>query len=162
MRVKYLCLLDEEVYEIPSSKVKNGKFLKEELAGRTAMMMEMTYETENRRPFKINRVVFERAAFDEHGIYDSNHPANLKKFCIKLKYLYFALYDCSEPLPIPSAPVVPTEKELAIFKAYLYRKYPALLKNSPAAIEDWIAKSLEIHKKEIEMLKASHRKKKKA
>lgn len=153
-----MCVLDEEVYEIPFYKIKNDKFPRAELACQTVIMMEMTYETRNRKPFKINRITFDRVSFDDQGIYDSRGASNTKEFGVKLEYLFFNLYETFDPLPIPIAPIIPTEKEIAAIKAYLDRKYPALLRNSPTAIEHWILKRIENHRKEIKMMKASHRK----
>lgn len=161
MRIKYLCVHDGKVYEIPVYKIKNGKFPKKELAGKTVIMMEMTYETKDRRPFKIIRITFERASFDNKGIYDIHKDAPSQAFAVKLKYMFSKLYKKNEPLPIPIAPVIPTKQEVEILKAYLNKKYPALLQNSPNVIEKWITIAKEQHKKEIKMMKESYRKQEK-
>ena len=157
MRVKYICVVDGEVSEIPFYKVKNGQFPKPEFANKTGIMMEMVYETRNRKPYKIYRVVFEHVTFDEQGIYNSRTSENQRKFCVKLKYLFTDLYEPLEPLPIPIAPIIPTDDEITALKDYINRKYPALLKNSPTIIEDRIAESKKNYAKELQKMKDSHR-----
>lgn len=66
MRIKYLCILKENVVEIPVSKIKNGKMIKSELSGETVLMMEIIYETENRKPFKIVNINFDKVTFDQN------------------------------------------------------------------------------------------------
>ncbi len=156
MSVKYICILDETIYEIPVSKIKNGRFPKPELAGQTVIMMEMIYQIKDRRPFKIVRIIFNRVSFDENGIYDIHADSVSKEFGVKLEYI-FQLDQYSEPLPIPIAPILPTKKEIATIKLYLNRKYTALLENSPNAIEYSIALLKDRHEKEIKMMKESHK-----
>lgn len=158
MRVKYICVTDEAVYEIPFYQIKGGKFPRRELASQTVIMMEMTYETKNRRPFTIIRIVFERVTFDKHGIYDARAVSDSEEFAVKRAYTLSQLDEITDPLPIPIAPVILTEIEINAIKAYLNRKYPALLKNAPSAIEEWIAVSKEKHVAEIKQMKVSHRK----
>lgn len=157
MGIKYLCVFDGKVYEIPVYKIKDGKFPKKELAGQTVIMMEMIYETKNRRPYKIVRIAFDRVSFDENGIYDVRKDAASEVIGVKLEYMYSKLHKKTEPLPIPIAPVIPTDEEVKIIKQHLQKKYPILYKNSSNAIEEWIREAEEQHKKEIHMMKESHR-----
>lgn len=157
MGIKYLCVYDGNVYEIPVYKIKDGKFPKKELAGRTVIMMEMIYETKNRRPYKIVRVAFDRVSFDENGIYDVRKDSASEVIGVKLEYMYSKFHKKNEPLPIPIAPVIPSGEEVKIIKEYLKKKYPILYANSSNAIEEWIEEAKEQHQKEIVMMKESHR-----
>ena len=159
MRIKYLCILKENVFEIPVSKIKNGKMIKAELSGETVLMMEMIYETENRKPFKIVNINFDKVTFDQNGVYDVNSTSRSKSFQIKLEYIFSGLLntDGVKALPIPIAPYLPNDEEIQVIKIYLERKYPLLLRNSPRAIEKSIYRMNEIHKEEIEKFKESHK-----
>jgi len=157
MGMKYLCVYDGNVYEIPVYKIKDGKFPKKELAGKTVIMMEMIYETKNRRPYKIVRIAFDRVSFDEHGIYDVGKDDTSKVIDVKLEYMYSRYHKSTEPLPIPIAPVIPTDEEVNIIKEHLRKKYPVLYQNSSNVIEEWIQDAQEQHQKEIRMMKESHR-----
>lgn len=158
MRLKYICILDDKVFEIPVSKMKDGKMFKSELKNKTVIMMEIIYETKDRRPNQLTRIVFSKPTFDHEGIYDYGEKAESPETAVMIEYIFSSITSDEEsPLPIPIAPVIPTQKEIEIYKSYLNEKYPNLLKNSPNAIEHSIAKSKQRHKEEIEMLKESHR-----
>ncbi|SLL37277.1 Uncharacterised protein [Mycobacteroides abscessus subsp. abscessus] len=160
MRIKYLCVSKGKVVEIPVSKIKNSKMIKTELSGETVLMMEMIYETENRKPFKIGKIHFDKVTFNQDGIYDIQ-ATSTKYFQIKLEYAFSDIHNTieSKSLPIPIAPCIPTEEEIQAIKIYIDRKYPFLLINSPRVIENSISKSKEIHKEEIKKFKESHRNK---
>lgn len=153
MRVKYLYVLDGVVYEIPISRIKNGEVVNVELAGKTVLMMELIYETKDRKPFKLSRIVFEDIIFDCDGIYNFGDSIASKSI---IEYAFSGIGMESAPLPIPIAPTIPTEEVISI-KNYLNRKYPYLLINSPVAIEQSIAKSIEHHKERINKMKESHK-----
>lgn len=159
MRIKFLCILKDQVVEIPVSKIKNGRMIKKELAGESVLKVEMIYETENRKPFKIVNMNFYKITFDKHGIYDVNNTSTSKAFQVKLEYIFsdFSNSDEIKTLPIPIAPSIPTDKEILIFKTYLDKKYPSLLMNSPRAIEDSIYQMNKVHKKELKKFKESHK-----
>ena len=158
MRIKFLCILKDQVVEIPVSKIKNGKIIKNELSGETVLKVEMIYETENRKPLKIVNMNFNKITFDRHGVYDVNNTSASKNFQVKLEYIFshFSNADEIKALPIPIAPSIPTDEEVLTIKTYLDKKYPLLLTNSPRAMEDSIYRMKKIHKKEIETFKKSH------
>ncbi len=132
---------------------------KKELSGETVLKMDMIYETENRKPLKIVNINFSKITFDQHGVYDVNNTSTSKNFQVKPEYVFS---DISHPdeimeLPIPIAPSLPTDEEILIIKTYLDKKYPLLLTSSPRAMESSIAWLEEIHKREIEKFKESHK-----
>src|SRR5690625_2380188 len=159
MRIKYLCILKDKVVEIPISKIKNGKKIKKELSGKAVLKVEMIYETENRKPFKIVNMNFNKITFDKYGVYDVNNASISKNFQVKLEYIFsdFSNVDEIKALPIPIAPSIPTNEEILIIKTYLDNKYPLLLKNSPKAMENSIYRMRKIHEKEINTFKESHK-----
>src|SRR5699024_11594090 len=87
-----------------------------------------------------------------------NNTSTSENLQVKLEYIFsdFSV-DEIKALPIPIAPSIPTNEEILIIKTYLDNKYPLLLKNSPRAMEDSIYRMKNIHKKEIETFKESHK-----
>ena len=124
MRIKFLCVLKDQIVEIPVSKIKNGKMIKKELSGEAVLKVEMIYETENRKPLKIVKMNFNKIIFDKHGVYDVNNTSTSKDFQVKLKYIFSGLSNDDEikALPIPIAPTIPTDEEILIIKTYLDKK----------------------------------------
>lgn len=159
MRIKFLCILKDQVVEIPVSKINNGKMIKKELSGETVLEIEMIYETENRQPLKIVNMNFSKITFDKNGVYDVNNTSTSKKFQVKLEYIFSDFSNTNEikALPIPIAPSIPTDEEILTIKTYLNKKYPMLLTNSPRAIEDSIYRINKIHKEEVKAFKESHK-----
>lgn len=159
MRIKYLCVLKDEVVELPVSRIEDGIVTKKELANKTVLKVEMIYETENRKPAYLKRIIFDRATFDSHGVYNFFNESSENEFKTKLEYIFSDLYNSNDrsSLPIPVAPTIPTDEEIEIFKHYVNRKYPLLLKNSPLAFENAIYKSKAKHKEEMIAFKESHK-----
>lgn len=154
---KIICVYDNKVFEIPKTKIENGKMKSNKLAGKTVLKMELIYKIKNRKPFLPIRILFNKVTFDNDGIYDIEYSS--KENNIKMEYAFADILNGleSSPLPIPIAPTIPTENEIELFKEYLNLKYPALLENEPYAIENAIIISKERHKENIQKLIKSHR-----
>jgi|SRR5690625_1784666 len=158
MRAKFICLLEDEMYEIPVYKMKDSKMFKPELANQTVIMMTIIYETKNRRPNELLHVEFSKPTFDENGVYDYGAESTSDRMSVMLEYVFAPLLSEEvDVLPIPPAPVIPTKKEVEVFKKYLNEKYSNLLLNSPDIIERCVAQSKQRHKEQIEIMKKSHK-----
>jgi hypothetical protein len=147
---KYLCVVKENVFEIPRTKIRDRKIIKKEFAGLNGLRLEMSYVIKNKKPDYIVRVLFERITFDESGVLDFNLSR------LERKRFYDYAFSDGDPLPIPKAAVFPTESELVPKKEFLNRKYPSLLKNDPYAIEFAILESKERYKENKMKFKRSH------
>lgn len=156
--VKYICINNDKVLEIPKSKIKRGKMLKPELANQTVKMIELIYETIDRKPGRIIRMNIDEVSFDNEGIYDIDDDSVSEKTRVKLEYALTDFFPES-PLPIPLAPIILTESEIELLKAYFNKKYPLLLTNSPNVIEESIRKAKENYQMQIEKMKRSHKSK---
>lgn len=146
------------VYEIPVKQIDEGKVEKPNLSNQEVLMVTLAYETENRKSYRLVQIRFERVVFNENGICDFKEEHLSDKNRVLLEYAMSGISTGeSQPLPIPPAPIIPSEKEIQSIKSYLNRKYPLLLKNSPDAINDSIRKSKKVHEENIKKLKESHR-----
>ncbi|MEH7237900.1 hypothetical protein [Bacillus sp. JJ1562] len=147
---KYICVLKENVFEIPKNKIEDRKITIEELAGQDVIRLEICYEIKNKKPNSILRVLFERFTFDGNGV------CNFRITREEIKRNYDYIFSVESPLPLPKSPVLPNELETKAIKHYLNRKYPALLKNDPYAIEVAILNCKEKYKQNVNNFKKSH------
>jgi len=162
--IKYVCVSEGKAYEIPLSKIKDGKVFDSRLSDQTVLRMELVYVTQNRNPYEIVRILFDRIAFDKAGIYDIGAAVLSDEFRVEFDYatrestklISEITGTTPHPLPIPKAPIIPTNEDIAIIKAYLNKKYPLLLKNSPSALEESIQIAKEHHKEKIKQMKKSY------
>ncbi|OEH53938.1 hypothetical protein AQ616_15810 [Oceanobacillus sp. E9] len=163
--VKCLYVYNNNVYEIPRSRIKDGKKIEKKLTGKTVLEMEIIYSIEDRKPKKFLRILFNRVTFNSNGIYDFGSDSLTEQNRVQLEYAFRDITEAlshhkkSElsPLPIPKAPIIPSEEEIVTIKSYLNRKYPNLLNDSPYAIEYTIKKAKENHKEKIRVMKDSYR-----
>ncbi|MCC3357757.1 hypothetical protein [Bacillus sp. REN16] len=159
MRMKCLCVTTNgNVYEIPIKQIDANKVVKEEISNQMVLMVTLAYETENRKPYQLGPIWFERVVFDENGVYDFSDDHLSEKNHVLLEYAMSGITTGeNSPLPIPPAPIIPSENESQAIKTYLNKKYPLLLKNSPDAINNSIRRSKQIHEENIKKLKKSHK-----
>lgn len=161
--MKVLCIHNDEVFEIPLTKIKDGKMVKSELAGQTVLMLQISHSTKNRKPYDIFKIDFLKVSFDKNGIYDFRaemlSEEGFRDFAYVSNWLTEALGEKSKPLPIPKAPVLPSDHEVNLIKTHLNKKYPKLLENKPHAIEFAIAQEKELYNEKIEKLKRSYKNK---
>jgi hypothetical protein len=156
MGMKIICITENDAVEIPESKRKNEKWMKPDLANKSVLMVEISYETENRKPFKIIHLGFDRISFNEQGIYDFQEAMISEEARVKSDYMWSFLSD-NKPLPIPIAPAIPTEDELKKIKSYLNEKYPLLLENTPEAFELTIDRIKDRHNENITTFKKTNK-----
>jgi hypothetical protein len=158
--VKYILVFNNNVLEVPMSKLNKGKFINPELSNQNVLKIEMIYETNNRKPYNIIRILFDRINFDKNGVYYMDDSLT-EENSIKLEYVMYSINSeliDPQPLPIPKAPIIPSKGEIEIIKGYLTKKYPFLLNNSPNALEYWIKRSKEIYEEDLRKFKDSHKK----
>lgn len=161
--LKNLCVFNGTVYEIPLNKRKDGKIIETKLSKQTVLNVELVYLTQNRKPYELIRVTFNRITFDNNGVYDVEKAMMTDEFHVEMQYIgrkafegINSLGEDSTPLPIPRAPIIPSEDEINNLKAFLNQKYPLLMENSPYAIEAAIKKEQERHKERIAQMKKSY------
>jgi hypothetical protein len=149
---KYLCVGKEKIIEIPKNKIRDRKFTKKELSGQDILRLEIIYDIQNKKPNNIIRILFDRITFDRNGECDFRRKRE------ESKRIYDYMFDdnVQSPLPIPKALFFPTKSEIITIKNYLNRKYPALLKNEPYAIEYAILDGKEQYKQNIQKFIKSH------
>jgi hypothetical protein len=147
----YLCVVKEKIFEIPKNKIRDRIITKKELSGQDILRLEIIYDIENKKPNNIIRILFEMMSFDRNGV------CNFRRKREESKRIYdYAFGDNQPALPIPKALVFPTKSEIKTIKHYLNRKYPALLKNKPYAIELAILDCKEQYKQNIHKFIKSH------
>jgi hypothetical protein len=75
------------VYEIPVKQIDEGKVVKADLSNQEVLMVTLAYETENRKPYRLVQIWFERVVFNENGICDFKEEhlsEEAKKFMRKI------------------------------------------------------------------------------
>lgn len=81
--IKYICVFENTVHEIPLTKVKDGKMEAPIFSNQSVLKMEMVYETKNRKPNKILRIIFNNILFNSDGIYGYRSAYVSKEFQVK-------------------------------------------------------------------------------
>ena len=108
------------------------------------------YKTVNRKPSELLYVSFDRLQLDNDGLYIFTENEQKEKF---RNFSLFAfttpeiLSERKEPLPIPSAVVIPTPSEKECLKNYIKNYLPQLYKSSMYIIEKTIQDHIETNKK---------------
>ena len=156
--IKFLFIGGEgEVYPIPASKGSAYKAVPR-LANESVLVVELFYETENRKPWRLIYVGFDRVQLDGHGQYLQTMEERGSKF---YNIIHFGLASAEElskreePIAIPKALVVPNAKEKDALISFMKRKYPILWENSPEAIELSIQSRLNTHSDLVNLVKKS-------
>jgi hypothetical protein len=156
--IKFLFIGGEgEIYPIPASKGSAYKAVPR-LANESVLVVELFYETENRKPWRLIYVGFDRVQLDGHGQYILTMEERGSKF---YNISHFGLASAEElskreePIAIPKAPVVPNAKEKEALISFMKRKYPILWGNSPEAVELSIQSRLHTHSDLVNLVKKS-------
>ena len=146
--LKYLFLTGQgDVYQIP---IPNGTRYKPvpQLANQIVLVVDLFYETQNRKPWRLKHVGFDRIQLNLHGEYILTNKEKQKRL---YNFFNFGIVTAEElsrkedPWPIPGAPVIPNDVEKKVLIEFLKEKYPVLLENSPNVIEEAIESSLYKH-----------------
>jgi hypothetical protein len=156
--IKFLFISGEgEVYPTPALKGSVYKAVPG-LANESVLVVELFYETENRKPWRIIYVGFDRIQLDGHGQYILTMEERGSKF---YNISHFGLASAEElskregPIAIPKALVVPDAKEKEALINFMKRKYPILWENSPEAVELSIQSRLNTHSNLVNLVKKS-------
>jgi hypothetical protein len=156
--IKFLFIGGEgEIYPIPASKGSAYKAVPR-LANESVLVVELFYETENRKPWRLIYVGFDRVQLDGHGQYILTMEERGSKF---YNISHFGLASAEElskreePIAIPKALVVPNAKEKDALISFMKRKYPILWENGPETIELSIQSRLNTHSDLINLVKKS-------
>ncbi|MDR3587524.1 MAG: hypothetical protein P4L59_19765 [Desulfosporosinus sp.] len=156
--IKFLFISREgEVYPIPALKGSVYKPVPR-LANESVLVVELFYEVENRKPWQLIYVGFDRIQLDGHGRYILTMEERGSKF---YNICHFGLTSAEElskreePIAIPKALVVPNAKEKKALISFIKTKYPALWENSPEAVELSIQSRLNTHCDLVNLVKKS-------
>ncbi|MBS4022978.1 MAG: hypothetical protein KGZ79_11275 [Dethiobacter sp.] len=162
--IKFLYITSEgKVYTIPTPNDSTYKAIPE-LGNSSVLMVNLYYETKNRKPWRLIRVGFDRIQLEEHGQYVLTTQERHDKFYNFNMFGFMTVEELSkgdEPLPIPKAPDIPTAKEKIALINFIRSKYPALWENSPLAVEKAIEFNINAHSKLINMVKEANLKRRK-
>ena len=156
--IKFLFISGEgEVYPIPVSKGSVYKAVPS-LANQSVLVVELLYEVENRNPWRLIYVGFDRIQLDGHGQYLLTVEERESEF---YNICHFGLASAEElskregPIAIPIALVIPNAKEKDTLISFMKRKYPSLWENSPEVVELYIQSRLHIHSDLVNLVKES-------
>ena len=156
--LKFLFIGGEgDVYPIPASKGSAYKAVPR-LANESVLVVELFYETESRKPWRLIYVGFDRIQLDGNGQYLQTMEERGSKF---YNIIHFGLASAEElskreePIVIPKALVVPNAKEKDALISFMKEKYPILWENSPETIELSIQSRLNTHSDLVNLVKKS-------
>jgi hypothetical protein len=161
---KVLYISEKEVYPIPIPKKFVYKAIPE-LANKSVLGVNMIYEIQNRKPWRLINFSFDRILLDENGQYIFTAEESNKK---SYNFIEFALVTPEElsrreePLPIPQTIVIPDAKEKETLIKYIKQKYPLLWDNSPEVLEKSIRSYIAKHNKLKDLVKKASAIKKKS
>ena len=145
------------MYPIPASKGSVYKAVPR-LANESVLVVELFYDVENRKPWRLIYVGFDRIQLDGHGQYILTMEERGSKF---YNIFHFGLASAEELskreelIAIPKAPVVPNAKEKEALISFMKRNYPILWENSPEAVELSIQSRLNTHSDLVNLVKKS-------
>ncbi len=154
--LKFLVISREgKVYPVPIPKGPTYNAVPE-LANQQALVVDLFYETQNRKPWKIINVGYDRIELDEHGQQTAEDQDLHRKLYNFNNFGISTVEQLSKrrgPIPIPEAPVIPTKVEKDALRCFIQKNYPVLWENSPNSIEYSINSRLDNHAKLINMVK---------
>lgn len=143
-----------KVYRVSQSKGHKGII---ELANQTVLEVFFYYETFERKPSNLLAINFDRLKLDSNGQYHFTDEEMAKK---TRNLIIFGLFQTAEdlskgssPLPIPTAPVIPTRSEKEIILKYMKEKFPKLYVNGCYILEQQIRKLNERYDLDKKMVK---------
>lgn len=154
--LKFLVISREgKVYPIPIPKGPTYNAVPE-LANQQALVVDLFYETQNRKPWRLLHIGYDRIELDEHGQQTSEDLERHKKLYNFNNFGICTVEQLSKrrgPFSIPEAPDIPTKVEKDALRTYIKQKYPVLWENSPYAIENSIKSRIDTHSELISMVK---------
>ncbi|QOK29954.1 hypothetical protein IIE26_28025 (plasmid) [Cytobacillus oceanisediminis] len=153
--LKKVCVHNGHVFEIP--KKEYSEMRRPEFAKQDILMMEMAYETQNRKPIRILRIVFDTLSFDDNGVYSTQVAILTDEFYVRFSYAMYNSNLNERPLPLPRAPIIPSKDDIYVLKMYITKKYPTISDVFPEWVDYSILKSKELYLENTNKFKDSHK-----
>jgi hypothetical protein len=150
---------DFKVYRTYEPKNHVYKPIKE-LASQEVLEVILFYETNERKPYKLLQVSFERLGLDSTGGYVITDDARDRGFYNLTNYAFATPEDLAsseEPLAIPIAPITPSSSEKKALYKYLKEKLPSLAKDAPLVVERCVNSLKQNHQNNIDLIRQAKR-----
>lgn len=150
---------DFRVFKIPRPNDFYYKAIPE-LSGQEILLVGIIYETLKRKPVRLLAVNFSRFRLDSIGGYTITDEEVNKAMYNFFHFGYSTAEDLAQrdmPLPIPKAPVIPTDKEKEVLYNYFRSNLFALAHEVPRIVEREILSLKETHQEHLNLIKTANK-----
>lgn len=134
-----------------------------ELQDELVLEVILNYETQNRKPYRLVNVTFDRLQLNEEGRYIYTEEEQKERF-YNFKLFAFntpeSLSEREGPIYLPRAIAIPTEREKETLIKYIEKEMPLMYQSGLQAIDDAIYKNQEIYDNLIYLVKEAAKLKK--
>lgn len=122
---------------IKISQPKNNRYKSvPQLANQDVLAVILYYENKDRKPDQLLTVEFNRFRLDSDGNYEVTEADRKREFHNFLAFgMPSLLEEGDKPLPIPVAPIIPTDTEKKLLYSYINEKLPNLAADAPYVVE---------------------------
>ncbi|WP_442601836.1 hypothetical protein [Paenibacillus sp. KN14-4R] len=157
---RYLFISSNGDKIIKISQPKNHKYKPiPQLANENVLEVILLYENKDRKPHQLLTVEFDRFRLDSNGNYEETEADRIRAFhnffAFGMPILLEDVEVDDKPLPIPVAPIVPTDSEKRSLYNYINEKLPNLAVGAPYVVESKIKASREKYEEFKNMAKKS-------
>lgn len=145
---------------IKISQPKNHKYKSvPQLANQDVLEVILYYKNKDRKPHELLTIGFDRFRLDSNGNYEETEADRKRAFhnffAFGMPSLLEEVEAEDKPLPIPVAPIVPTDNEKRLLYSYINEKLPNLAADAPYVVESKIKASREKYEEFKNMAKKS-------
>ncbi|EES73360.1 MULTISPECIES: hypothetical protein [Paenibacillus] len=145
---RYLFISSNGDKIIKISQPKNHKYKSvPQLANQNVLEVILFYKNKDRKPHQLLTVEFDRFRLDSNGNYEETEVDRKRAFhnffAFGMPSLLEEVEVDDKPLPIPVAPIVPTDSEKRSLYSYINEKLPNLAAAAPYVVESKIKASRE-------------------
>lgn len=145
--IRNLYIVNDSVIKVPQPKGSTFKAIPS-LKNRSVLWVEIIYETKNRVPDSIWRIIFNRIDLDDNGQYELTFDELTKKMRNITLFSFQTpetLGEGNEPLPIPSSIAIPTKTERKALIRYIIDRMPTLKKEAAFSVQAAVVHAEAIH-----------------
>lgn len=148
--IRYLYITEDlKVIKVPIPKGSAFKAVPGH-KNQSVLCVELLYETENRVPVTIWRIIFNRIELDENGQYDlttDEVSKNMRNVMLFSNQTPESLSEGDDPLPIPSSMTIPTRAQRKALLEYIKNKMPTLHSEAAYMVQQAVAIAEEQNKR---------------